>query len=71
MGNSDLIVTSLKLLQPTVIFKFRIEAVHNVQQAVKNISSFLDVLFNPCICMVFASHVMKCLRRKSKLKPHS
>jgi hypothetical protein len=33
MGNSDLIVTTLKLFQPTVIFMFCIEAVHNVQQA--------------------------------------
>jgi hypothetical protein len=35
MGNSDFIVTTLKLFQPTVIFMFCIEAVHIVEQAIK------------------------------------
>jgi hypothetical protein len=58
MGNFDLIVTAVKLFQPTVIFMLCIDAVHNVQQAIKKSSILLDALFNLCICMVCASLVM-------------
>jgi len=41
MGNYDLIVTTLKLFQPAVIFMFCIEAVHILQLAIKTVRIFL------------------------------
>jgi hypothetical protein len=71
MGNSDFIVTTLKLFQPTVIFMFYIETVHNLQQASKTVRVFLTCRLSCASVWCLMSHVMKCLRQKSTLYPHS
>jgi hypothetical protein len=71
VGNSDFIVTTLKLFQPTVIFMFCIEAVHIVQQAIKTVRVFLTCRLSCAFVWRLWSHVMKCLRQKSTLYPHS
>jgi len=71
MGNSDWIVPTLKLLQPTVIFMFCIEAVHNIQQVIKTARVFLTCRLSCALVWCLRSHVMKCLRQKSTLYPHS
>ena len=71
MGNSDFIVTTLKLFQPTVIFMFFIEVVHIVEQAIKTVRVLLTCRLSCAFVWYLRSHVMKCWEQKSTLYPHS